>query len=96
MNNSKPKLILHFDINKTIVMIDSASGRGSEEALVADIIAGMSWGKVEQRENNGVTVNVWKCMSDTLSVTSPAKGLITYRYIFFPYSLGNSLLMNFH
>lgn len=79
MRKSRTKLILHFDINKTILMSDQASGKDSEEALISDIIAGMSWGKVEQIETNGIVRNEWRCTSDLLSITPPHENLVTYR-----------------
>lgn len=81
MNSHQPKLILHFDINKTILMCDSASGRASEEVLLADIVAGMCWGRVQLTESKGGKEKVWRCVSDVLSLKPPDKGLITYRYL---------------
>lgn len=79
MNTYRPKLILHFDINKTILMTDTASHKGSEEALVADIIAGMAWGIIEHTQHKGVIEKSWRCMLDELSVTAPREDLVTYR-----------------
>lgn len=60
-------------------MTDNSSHKGSEEVLVADIIAEMAWGIIEHTNNNGVIKKSWKCTSDKLSVTAPAKNLVTYR-----------------
>ena len=39
----RPRLILHFDVNKTITMVDSVQKKKSED-LVNDMIACSSWG----------------------------------------------------
>ena len=79
MDATKRRLILHFDVNKTIVMRDTSTLKPAEELVLADVIADMSWGKVEQREKEGGLVNTWICMSDILSLDPPGENLITYK-----------------
>ncbi len=75
----KRRLILHFDVNKTVVMRDTSSNKPSEEVVLADIIAETAWGKVEQREKEGGMVNLWICTSDILAQDPPAEGLISFK-----------------
>lgn len=46
---TRRKLILHFDVNKTIVPVDSATGETVEAALNV-YLSGMAWGKDRQGE----------------------------------------------
>lgn len=48
-SNQKRKLILHFDVNKTLVPVDSATGETIEAALNV-FLSGMAWGKDRQGE----------------------------------------------
>lgn len=48
-NSVKRKLILHFDINKTIVPVDSATGETVEAALNI-YLSGLAWGKDREGE----------------------------------------------
>jgi hypothetical protein len=79
MEESKRRLILHFDLNKTIIMRDEASTINSEEAIVSDIISGMAWGRVEQREKEGEITHVWIRASDKLSYIPQGEKFITYK-----------------
>jgi len=45
-SHREKRLVLHFDINNTIVMKDSAKSLGSVEMNVARIVAKSAWGKV--------------------------------------------------
>lgn len=51
------KLVLHFDINKTLIFKDLKNGKKPEDML-ADIIPDYSWGKVEYDEKK--QKDVWK------------------------------------
>ncbi|KAL4225733.1 hypothetical protein ACF0H5_016422 [Mactra antiquata] len=48
-NSSKRKLVLHFDVNKTIVPVDSATGETVEASLNV-YLSGMAWGKDSEGE----------------------------------------------
>ena len=92
MEQQSRKLILHFDVNKTIVMKDTASNKPSEESTVcftflrvpylnqiADIIGETAWGRIEQREKEGGMTNIWICAVDILSLDPPGENLISYK-----------------
>lgn len=49
LNSAKRKLVLHFDVNKTIVPVDSATGETVEAALNV-YLSGMAWGKDHEGE----------------------------------------------
>ncbi|XP_053384986.1 uncharacterized protein LOC128550279 [Mercenaria mercenaria] len=48
-NSVKRKLVLHFDVNKTIVPVDSATGETVEAALNI-YLSGLAWGKDREGE----------------------------------------------
>eukprot|EP00743_Colponemidia_sp_Colp-15_P001690 GILK01001846.1.p1 GENE.GILK01001846.1~~GILK01001846.1.p1 ORF type:complete len:528 (-),score=117.44 GILK01001846.1:206-1747(-) len=66
-----PRLVLHFDINKTLLMQDPA-GNKTLDGMIDSIIASQAWGKVEDGE--------WMIQSDQLSTAAPDPEvpLITY------------------
>ena len=68
------KLILHFDLNGTILMQDSAAETPLEQML-CEILATHAWGTVLEKEET----KVWKLGHDTLSLLCPAEGLISYQ-----------------
>ncbi|KAL6060369.1 GST N-terminal domain-containing protein [Balamuthia mandrillaris] len=61
-----PTLVLHFDINKTIVIADPVAGRTTEDMLNS-IIAEVAWGKVDPE------TGVWRPVSETLNLEKPAE-----------------------
>ena len=67
---SKSKLILHIDVNKTILIRDNSSGLLSEESVLVDLIADCAWGEVKEE---------WKCTHKELSKEMPEEGLISYK-----------------
>jgi hypothetical protein len=42
---SRPRLVVHFDVNKTILFTDEASGQGVDQ-LLNGVIASHAWGVV--------------------------------------------------
>jgi len=62
-------LVLHFDVNKTIVMADSVTGKSSAD-IANTVLASCSWGAVVD--------NKWQCKSEAPSVTRPAPDLVAY------------------
>jgi len=79
MDTTKRRLVLHFDVNKTIIMRDTSSLKPTGEALISDIISDLAWGKIEQREKEGGIINTWILASDVLSINPPGENLITYK-----------------
>mmetsp|Transcript_22083 Transcript_22083/g.42145 ORF Transcript_22083/g.42145 Transcript_22083/m.42145 type:complete len:331 (+) Transcript_22083:375-1367(+) len=63
-------LVLNFDVNKTIVMVDSVTGKSMED-IVNAILAGAVWGLVEHG-------GVWRCSVDEPSIHRPEEGLVSY------------------
>jgi hypothetical protein len=69
MSSPKARLILHIDVNKTLVMSDVAGGK-SMENILNESIADLVWGKVhqvsvsdvEEREEPGVCLK--RCPKD--------------------------------
>lgn len=55
------KLILHFDINKTIIMKDTAKGQTSTILTICKILALSAWGrKVQKQDAEGKEETVWQ------------------------------------
>eukprot|EP00123_Amoebidium_parasiticum_P020601 comp5338_c0_seq1/m.1323 comp5338_c0_seq1/g.1323 ORF comp5338_c0_seq1/g.1323 comp5338_c0_seq1/m.1323 type:complete len:465 (-) comp5338_c0_seq1:145-1539(-) len=73
-----PTLVLHFDINKTIIMEDPA-GKKTTEDVINDILASACWGTVGETEGKGL---VWSACVETPSVNPPhsdKKKLVSYK-----------------
>ncbi|OQS05366.1 hypothetical protein THRCLA_02501 [Thraustotheca clavata] len=64
------KLVLHFDLNRTIVMSDVAGGRSMENTLNY-LLSECTYGRVVE--------NKWICVSKEPSLSPPAPSLITYK-----------------
>ncbi|CAK4117092.1 unnamed protein product [Aphanomyces euteiches] len=64
------KLVLHFDLNRTILMSDVAGGRSMENTLNY-LLAECTYGRVLENE--------WVCVSKEPSLAPPAPSLITYK-----------------
>ncbi|KAH3892499.1 hypothetical protein DPMN_016617 [Dreissena polymorpha] len=64
------KLVLHFDIRNTVLVADSVTNVSVEQALNS-FLTGVTWGR-EGPEGE------WQWHSDSLSLTPPAKDVITY------------------
>lgn len=83
MDTPKRRLVLHFDLDKTITMRGDLSEKGVEEALVRKMVNTMAWGRVEQRprdKKDKTLVNVWICSHDGLSPDCPDESLVNYQY----------------
>lgn len=46
----KRRLVLHFDVNKTILMRDPYDNLYTPDVVVADLLARMTWGKMTEGE----------------------------------------------
>ena len=87
----KKHLVLHFDLNKTILTIDPYDNIPNTEYFVWDIIARMAWGEVIFKDNESTHQDssqktdqdyreaTWVAKSQTLSQNWPEDGLISYR-----------------
>ncbi|XP_052779291.1 uncharacterized protein LOC128216686 [Mya arenaria] len=64
------KLILHFDIRNTVLVADSVTNVSVEQALNS-FLTGVTWGRED-------TSGEWQWHSDQLSLTPPAKDVVTY------------------
>ncbi|KAL0482031.1 hypothetical protein AKO1_013286 [Acrasis kona] len=71
------RLVLHFDINKTLIMSDSAGGKGMED-LVNQIIMQNIWGYVNMEKLNKTNktdrinlYNCWVCVSTEPTIEPP-------------------------
>ena len=69
---TKRKLILHFDVNKTIVPVDSATGETVEAALNV-FLSGMAWGKDRQGE--------WHSKEKLSSVPQEVDDVSFYKFV---------------
>lgn len=72
---SLPHLVLNFDVNNTVVMIDSATGADAK-GLLSMVFSNSAWGKIEFDES-GVAVR-WVLQHAELTPTRPVQGLQTY------------------
>lgn len=64
-SNRNRRLVLHFDINNTILMKDSVKGLSSIQLNVARIIAKSSWGKVSPPvESDEKGLPTWSLVHD--------------------------------
>ncbi|KDO28550.1 hypothetical protein SPRG_06408 [Saprolegnia parasitica CBS 223.65] len=64
------KLVLHFDLNRTIVMSDVAGGRSMENTLNY-LLSECTYGRVDGNE--------WVCVSKEPSLAAPSPSLVTYK-----------------
>eukprot|EP00931_Biecheleriopsis_adriatica_P118811 TRINITY_DN94129_c0_g1_i1.p1 TRINITY_DN94129_c0_g1~~TRINITY_DN94129_c0_g1_i1.p1 ORF type:complete len:733 (-),score=150.97 TRINITY_DN94129_c0_g1_i1:16-2214(-) len=74
-DGGSPHLVLNFDVNNTIVMIDSATGADTEN-LLSMVICNSAWGKIDFDEA-GLPVR-WVLQHKELSATRPEEDLRTY------------------
>lgn len=71
-------LILNFDINKTIVMMDSATGKSMED-IANHVLALSAWGSARASAAAGAPpAAAWTCESSSPSVERPEPGLVSY------------------
>uniref|UniRef100_A0A7S1SCD7 EF-hand domain-containing protein n=1 Tax=Alexandrium catenella TaxID=2925 RepID=A0A7S1SCD7_ALECA len=72
----EPHLVLNFDVNNTIVMLDSLTGADSMKLLGA-VFANAAWGVVE-KDDDDRPLN-WVLKHGELSILAPEPGLNTYK-----------------
>lgn len=74
-----PHLMLNFDVNQTILMVDSITG-SKESEVVNDVLANHAWGKICPEEANDSNSNVgsWKLAHNDPHQECPEPGLINY------------------
>ena len=73
-------LVLHLDVNKTVVMQDAASqGTGSVQAMINSLMAECVWGRVREGSERATrTVEDWQLASTVPSSECPEPGLVTF------------------
>ncbi|CAH2312789.1 Hypothetical predicted protein [Pelobates cultripes] len=64
------KLVLHLDLNNTILVSDAVTGQGPTAALNS-YLSTVTWGKLSD-------TGEWQWLNDCLSVTPPSKDAINY------------------
>lgn len=81
---TSPHLILHFDINNTIIISDEAGGKSTHD-VVNSIIMKTVWGKVLPKVPDHIPQFVpfreqfrWHAFSTEPSIKPPAVGLVTF------------------
>lgn len=73
--NQQPHLVLNFDVNNTVVMLDSATGADSK-GLIAMVLSNSAWGSIEL-DAEGQPIS-WSCQWSELTTEKPMAGLQTY------------------
>ena len=73
--NQEPHLVLNFDVNNTVVMLDSATGADSK-GLIAMVLSNSAWGSIEL-DGEGQPI-CWTCQWSELTTEKPMAGLQTY------------------
>jgi len=64
MNQKQKRLVLHFDVNKTIIMKDSCKEKYSTSGLtMCYMIAEAAWGKMVDKKGEA-GVKVWQLAHD--------------------------------
>ena len=66
-----PKLILHFDINKTLMLGDKIQNQSLESSLLA-LICELPLGKIDEKNNE------WIRTENNLNYNNPKEDLISY------------------
>lgn len=70
-----PHLVLNFDVNRTVLMLDSAVG-ADLGAMLNQTLASAAWGRVEDAGDGQQPT--WTLVSTTPALTAPETGLKTY------------------
>jgi len=69
-----PHLVLHFDINQTVLMMDSITN-SSQSQLLSEVLSNAAWGTV----NTSRGTPSWEAnLDEPPSLVAPSKGLKTY------------------
>lgn len=66
---SKPRLILHFDLNKTVVPSDIAGGKSLEDVL-NNVVAECAWGIIDFETMTWTVILFWPNDVEVLSLLS--------------------------
>ncbi|KAE8612356.1 hypothetical protein XENTR_v10012827 [Xenopus tropicalis] len=66
----KRKLVLHLDLNNTILVSDAATGQGPRAALNS-YLSTVTWGQISE-------TGEWMWLSDSVSVTAPCNNAVNY------------------
>ncbi|OCT85879.1 uncharacterized protein LOC108714686 [Xenopus laevis] len=66
----KRKLVLHFDLNNTILVSDASTGQGPRAALNS-YLSTVTWGQISE-------TGEWTWLSDSVSVTAPCNNAVNY------------------
>lgn len=77
MNSIPEKIILHFDINKTVIVIDPAGGKSVGD-VVSGIVADTAWGTVRYDTSNNIEIPSWVPFSKECTVVPPQSNLLSY------------------
>eukprot|EP00931_Biecheleriopsis_adriatica_P043877 TRINITY_DN25071_c0_g1_i1.p1 TRINITY_DN25071_c0_g1~~TRINITY_DN25071_c0_g1_i1.p1 ORF type:complete len:590 (+),score=73.86 TRINITY_DN25071_c0_g1_i1:37-1806(+) len=82
-------LVLHFDVNQTVLMLDSITGAGAI-AILNEAVSNASWGDVDSEGH-------WKLISEAPSAVAPRHGLTTYSEFVaqLPHEQGKTLMRTF-
>lgn len=70
----KPRKVLNFDVNNTIVMLDSATGADSKN-LIAMVLSNSAWGSIDYDGHGKAS---WTCRGTELCTSQPEPGLHTF------------------
>ena len=77
-STSSNRLLLSFDINKTLIIADPVSGIGVSE-MVNSLLSECTWGKLTNKENP--SPETWELVHDKPAAICPEEGLITYHHL---------------
>ncbi|XP_053173857.1 uncharacterized protein si:dkey-32e6.3 [Scomber japonicus] len=69
-NDQRRKLVLHIDLNNTILVSDAVTGQGTVAALDY-FLTTVTWGKMSQQGK-------WEWLSDSPSLLPPCEGAVSY------------------
>jgi len=70
----RPRLLLYFDVNNTVLLADTLTGAGAED-LINMTLAGCAWGVNMTRQDGK---EVWVCVCPDPTTAQPWQGLISY------------------
>lgn len=74
--SEKPHLVLNFDVNQTIMILDTVI-KADPIALLNTILSNCCWGQIIESSTEG-EAPTWKLSSSEPSLLAPAEGLKTY------------------
>mmetsp|Transcript_27129 Transcript_27129/g.48682 ORF Transcript_27129/g.48682 Transcript_27129/m.48682 type:complete len:499 (-) Transcript_27129:35-1531(-) len=71
---SPRRLVVHFDVNGTVIMQDTVKGETLEFTL-SHVIATQAWGTVQEKESG----NVWRLAYDSITLNRPNPDFKSYK-----------------